>query len=97
MIIIGVFTGFVCFVLYQLAMLLRESKGAVVDGRKLINEAEETIDTLNDILEDVTEIVTTVKGTVYQVNSAVLVPLRKITTVMGITSGFLEGFSSKKK
>lgn len=95
MILIGVFVGFVCFVLYQLAMLLKDSRGVVSEGKKMIIDAQETLKIVNGIVADVNEMVSTVKGTVYQVNSAVLVPLRKITTVMGIASGFLEGVKSK--
>jgi len=89
MILIGILTGFVCFVLYQLGMLFK-------DSREVVRRAEKTVKLANDLVEEVSEIVGTVKGTIYQINSAVLVPLRKITTVMGIVSGIAEGIGSKK-
>lgn len=97
MILIGIFTAFVCFVLYQLAMLLRESRGTVSEVKKIIIDAQETLKVLNGIVSEVSEMVNTVKGTVYQVNDAVLVPIRKITTIMGVASGFIEGVTSKRK
>lgn len=97
MILIGVFTAFVCFVLYQLAMLLKESRGTVSEVKKIIIDAQDTLKVLNGIVSEVSEMVNTVKGTVYQVNDAVLVPLRKITSIMGVASGFIEGVTSKRK
>lgn len=89
MILIGIFTGFVCFVLYQLGMLFK-------DTRIVVRKAEETVKLANGLVEEVSEIVGTVKGTIYQINSAVLIPLRKVTTVLGILSGIADGISSKK-
>jgi prophage DNA circulation protein len=96
MILISIFTGFICFVLYQLAMLFKESRNAVKETKKILIDAQETLKVLNGIVNDVNEVVSTVKGTVYQVNSVVLVPLRKISAIMGIASGFIEGVTSKK-
>lgn len=97
MILIAVFTAFVCFVLYQLAMLIKDSRGVVTESKKMIMDAQDTLKIVNSIVEDLNEMVSTVKGTVYQVNSAVLVPLRKISSIMGIASSFIEGVSSKSK
>lgn len=96
MIIIGLVTAFICFLLYQLAMLTRESKLAVSDSRKVILEAEKTVDMANSILSDVTDIVSTVKGTVYEVNTAILSPIRKISSMVSVVSGFTEGLTSKR-
>lgn len=96
MIIIGLFTGFICFVLYHLAMLLRESRNAVSETKKIVIDAGETLKTVNSIVNDINEVIGTVKGTVYQVNNAVLIPLRKITSIMGIASGFIDGVTSKR-
>lgn len=89
MLIFSVFTGFVCFVLYQLGMLIK-------DSRSVIQKAEHSVVVLNGIIKDVNEIVGTVKGTILEVNSAVLVPVRKITNVLSVVSGIAEGFDSKK-
>lgn len=89
MVLIGILTGFICFVLYQLAMLLS-------DSRSVVRNADETIKELNGIVKDVNEIVGTVKGTIYQVNDAVLVPLKRISTVLSVVSGISEGIVSKR-
>ncbi len=96
MIIIALLTGFICFVLYQLAMLLKESKNAVSETKKIVVDAQETLKTLNGIINDVEEMVGTIKGTVYQVNDAIIVPIRKITSIVGVASGFIEGITSKR-
>ncbi len=96
MIIIGLLTAFVCFVLYQLAMLIKESKNAVGETKKILVDAQETLKVVNSIVNDVNEVVNTVKGTVYQVNDAILVPVRKISSIVGVASGLIEGITSKK-
>lgn len=78
-------------------MLLRESRGTVSEVKKIIIDAQETLKVLNGIVSEVSEMVNTVKGTVYQVNDAVLVPIRKISSIMGVASGFIEGVTSKRK
>ena len=88
MAIIAVLTGFICFVLYQLAMLIKESKNTVIEARKVIA-------TVNPLLDDVTDIVSTVKGTVSEVNSLVLRPLKKISSILSVASGFIEGITKK--
>jgi uncharacterized membrane protein len=88
MIVIAVLIGFVCFVLYQLGMLIKESRNTVVEARKAIT-------TLNPILDDVTEIVSTVKDTVYEVNDLVMRPVKKISSILSIASGFIDGVAKK--
>jgi len=89
MILIGILTGFICFVLYQLAMLLS-------DSRSVVRDTDETVKELNKVVKDVNEIVGTVKGTVYQVNDAILIPLKRISTVLSVVSGISEGIASRK-
>lgn len=97
MLIIAIGVGFLCFVLYEFAMLIKESKNAVSDSRKIIQEAEKTIDTANKIMTEATEIVSTVKGTVYEINSAIIRPVRKISSFVSVASAFTEGLTSKRK
>ncbi|MBP6976377.1 hypothetical protein KBB42_02190 [Candidatus Dojkabacteria bacterium] len=77
-------------------MLLKESKNAVSETKKIVVDAQETLKTLNGIINDVEEMVGTIKGTVYQVNDAIIVPIRKITSIVGVASGFIEGITSKR-
>ncbi len=88
MIIIGVLTIFMCFVLYQLAMLLKESKNTIVEVKQIVNG-------ISPLLEDATEIVGTIKNTVSEVSILVINPARKISSVLSIVSGFLEGVTKK--
>lgn len=89
MAIFGILTGFICFVLYELGMFIK-------DGRSVILKAVETVTIVNGLVKDVDEILESVKGTVSEVNKAVLVPLRKISSVLNVASSFTEGLSSKK-
>lgn len=88
MVIITVLVGFVCFVLYQLGVLLMESKNTVVEARKAISK-------LNPLLDDVTDIVATAKDTVYEVNKLIIRPVRKISSILSVASGFMEGITKK--
>lgn len=88
MVIITVLVGFVCFVLYQLGVLLMESKNTVVEARKAISK-------LNPLLDDATDIVATAKDTVYEVNKLIIRPVRKISSVLSVASGFMEGITKK--
>ena len=87
--IFGILTGFICFVLYQLGMLIK-------DGRGIVVKAGETVSEVNSLVRDVSEIVGGVKGMVTQVNSALLVPLKKISSLLSVASSFTEGLSSRK-
>ncbi|MGI6423247.1 MAG: hypothetical protein ACOX0X_01325 [Candidatus Dojkabacteria bacterium] len=97
MIIIGVLVGFFSFILFEIALLIKESRKAVADSRDVIQKASKTVDMANTILEDATEIVSTVKGTVYELNSAIVSPVRKISSILAAASGFVEGIVSKRE
>ena len=96
MVLIGTLTGFICFVLYQLAMLLSDSRSVVKNTNETVKEVNKTIQEVNEIVKEVNEIISTVKGTVYLVNDAVLVPVKKISTVLSVVSGISEGLASKR-
>ena len=85
MIIVGILTLFVCYVLYQLAMLLRESRDSV----KGINK---TVEDLNNIVSEVNGIIDIVKTPVLQITGA----LHGISAVAGVISGIIEGFKSEE-
>lgn len=88
MIIIAVLVGFVCFVLYQLGDLIKESKNTVIEARKAISK-------LTPLLDDVTDIVSTAKDTVHEVNGLIIRPVRKISSILSVASGFVEGVTRK--
>jgi hypothetical protein len=51
----------------------------------------------NKIVTEATEIVGVVKGTVYELNSAIIRPVRKISSLVSVASAFTEGLTSKRK
>lgn len=65
-----------------------ESKNTVVEARKAISK-------LNPLLDDVTDIVATAKDTVYEVNKLIIRPVRKISSILSVASGFMEGITKK--
>jgi len=85
MIIIGVPVIFFTFILYQLGMLIK-------DTREVIVEAKETLKKTNEIIEDTQEIVNTAKDTVEEVNETIITPVREIGGVLSSISAFIQGF-----
>ena len=83
MIIVGILVVFVCYVLYQLAMLLKESR----DSIKGVNKALEDI---NNIVSEIDGIINIVKTPVLQITGA----LHGISTVASVISGIIDGFKS---
>jgi uncharacterized protein YoxC len=84
MIIIGVPVIFFTFILYQLGMLIKDSRGVVV-------EAKETLKKSNKILDDAQEIVNTARATVEEINTAIVTPVRAIGGVLANISAFIQG------
>lgn len=83
MIVFAFVAGFICFVLYELGMLLRDSRGIVV-------EAQETVSRANGVLS-------TVEETVYEVNDSIVGPIKRIGTILNVIGGFAEGLVSKRR
>lgn len=95
MIIIGAVTVMICLVLYYLAMLLRESKNAVSDSRVVINDLTRTMKQVDLIVNDVQTSIATIRGTVEEVNQAILSPLRKLAYGFSLVTGFLGNIKNK--
>jgi len=84
MIIISIPVAFFTFILYQLGMFIKDSRGVVT-------ETKETLTKTNKILEDAQEIVNTAKDTVNELNQAIVVPIRSIGTALSTVSAFISG------
>lgn len=82
MIIIGFVVLMICLVLYYLAMLLKETKKVVTDTGTLLKETDL-------ILKDVRQVVASAKGTVDQINEAILVPIKRIGYGISMVTSFL--------
>ena len=91
MIIVGIVTFMFSLVLYYLAMLIRESKDAIKDSREIIQNANKMMEQATLIVNDAQEIVSTLKGTVGEVNEAILVPIKKVGSAISIVGDFLSG------
>ena len=89
MIIIVIPVGFFTFILYQLGMVIKDSRGVVQNSTKILEETNITLIKTNTILDDVQTIVSTTKGTVEEVNSAVIVPVRQISGILSTLTAFI--------
>jgi uncharacterized protein YoxC len=83
MIIIGVPVGFFTFILYQLGMFIKDSRG-------IVTEAKQTLNKTNKMLDDAQEIVNTAKSTVNEVQQSIITPIRAIGNVLSRISGLVE-------
>jgi hypothetical protein len=95
MVIIGAVTILFCLVLYYIAMLIKESRDAVKDSRSIIKNADAITRQTALIVDDVQDTVTMLKGTVTSINDTVLVPIKKIGSIVTILGDFLEGLKRK--
>jgi uncharacterized protein YoxC len=84
MIIIAVPVGFLTFILFEIGMFVKESRGIVI-------EAKETINKTNKLLDDAQEIITTAKSTVDEVRTSIITPIRSIGSVLASITGFISG------
>ncbi len=95
MVIIGAITLMFCLVLYYIAMLIKESRDAVKDSRAIIKNADAITRQTALIVDDMQETITVLKGTVMSINESVLVPIKKIGSLITIVGDFLEGLKRK--
>ena len=86
MVIISVVTIFFCFVLYHLAMLLKESKNTVKELQKSVND-------INSITSELTGIINSIKTPVGQIVGVV----QRVSSVFSVASGIIDGFKSKEE
>ncbi len=86
MVIISVVTIFICFVLYHLAMLLKESKTTVMQLQKTVNEINGITSNLSGIVNSIITPMSQIVGVVQRVSSA-----------FSVASGIVDGFKSKEK
>lgn len=88
MIIIAIPVGFLTFILFQIGMFIKDSRG-------LVTETKETLSKTNKILSDAQEIVNTAKSTVEEVKQLIIPPVRSIGNVLSSVSAFLGGFKKE--
>lgn len=87
----GIPVAFFTFILYQLGMVTKDTRGVVQGSTKIIEEANKTLIKTNVILDDVQAMVSTTKGTVEEVNQAVIQPVRQISGLLTTLTEFLSG------
>ncbi|MGI6443773.1 MAG: hypothetical protein ACOX06_02085 [Candidatus Dojkabacteria bacterium] len=83
MFIITLLTGLLSFILYQIGMFIKESRN--------------TLKNVDSMVSDANSIVSTVKGTVEEVNDAIIKPIRGIGAGMSAISGFLSGLRGDRE
>ena len=96
MVIIAVIAIMICLVLYYVAMLLKETKDAVGDSRKLIQGLEPTMKQVDLIIADVQSTTSMLKGTVQDINEGIVMPIRNIGSAFSAMSGLVSGLRKGK-
>ncbi len=82
MIVIAVLSGLLSFILYEIGMFIKESRS--------------TLKNIENITSDAQSVVSTVKGTVEEVNDAIIKPIRGIGSGLSVVSGFLSGLKGNQ-
>ena len=91
MIIIAIPVGFFTFVLYQMGMLLNDSREVVRTSSDILKETEKTISRANSILDQAEGIVAVAKNTVEEVSETIIQPVRGIAGAINVVSSFVSG------
>lgn len=82
MVVITVLTGLLSFILYEIGMFIKESRS--------------TLKNVENITSDAQSVVSTVKGTVEEVNDAIIKPIRGISSGLSVVNGFLSGLKGEE-
>lgn len=91
MIIIAIPVLFFTFVLYQMGMLLKDSREVVRTSTDILKETEKTISRANSILDQAEGIITVAKNTVEEVSQTIIQPVRGIAGAINVVSSFISG------
>lgn len=97
MVIVSVVTLFLVLIMYQFAMLLKETTKTMSETSKVVTELQETVKKANIVLEDASEVVSMTKTTVEEVQSNVVQPVLRIASVVGIVSDLVDTFTGSAK
>lgn len=91
MIIIALIVFMICLVLYYFAILIKRSGEVVNEVKPLLKNTDEILKQTAVMVNDAQEAVSVVKGTLIEINGAILAPVRKIGSVISIVGDFFEG------
>jgi len=97
MIVIGAIALMLCIVLFYVAMVLLETKKAIEEGRKIMEDAGKTLRQVDLIVNDLQSSMASVRGAVEEINQSILVPIRKLGYGVSAVTGFLGGLLGRKK
>jgi len=82
MIVIGILASLLSFILFEIGMLIKDSR--------------KTLKNVDNITSDAQSIVSTVKGTVEEVNDTIIKPIRGIGSGISAVSGFVSGLKGEQ-
>ncbi|HRY74112.1 MAG TPA: hypothetical protein P5098_00270 [Candidatus Dojkabacteria bacterium] len=82
MIVVGILTALLAFILYEIGMFVKESRL--------------TLKNVEGITSDTKSVVSTVKTTVEEVNDTIIQPIRGIGTTISAVNGFVAGLKGEQ-
>ncbi len=91
MIVIAIPVAFFTFILYQLGMIIKDSREVVRDSSRILKESQIALSKATSILEDVQEMTAVTKTTVKEVNETIITPIRSISSLLTSISAFASG------
>jgi predicted PurR-regulated permease PerM len=90
MIVIGVIAIMICVVLLFIALFINDSRGVIHKSISLMDDTSKSLKLLENIL-------TNLQGTMNELSTAILVPIRRIQNAVSMVTGFLDGITGKKR
>jgi len=82
MIVVGILTALLAFILYEIGMFVKESRL--------------TLKNVEGITSDTKPVVSTVKTTVEEVNDTIIQPIKGIGTTISAVNGFVAGLKGEQ-
>jgi len=82
MIVVGILASLLSFILFELGMFIKDSR--------------RTLKNVEDITSDAHSVMSTVKGTVEEVNDSIVKPIRGIGSGISAVSGFISGLTGEQ-
>jgi len=82
MIVVGIITALLSFILYEIGMMIKESRL--------------TLKNIDGITSDARTVVSSVKDTVQEVNDTIIQPIRGIGSTISAVNGFVSGLKGEE-
>jgi len=91
MVIISVVTAFVCFILYYVAIVMKQTAGTIGETKEVVKSSNKLIAESTEIVTDLKDSAKMLKGAMQDVSESIIPPIKKIGTFLNTVTSLLDG------